>query len=435
MPQAPEADVTRLRRAVPRPVRTPWRGPRSLRHPAYRRVWSAALVSFSARFIEGTVTAWVVVQNTDSPLAVTLLGFFRFLPFLFAGPFAGLISDRLPRLRLVRATELGSACAAVIVATLALGGWLEVWHLYLYSLVTGTLLVLAWPARRAYMMGVVGRRNMTPALALDMLGWTISNIVASNIAGNLLRVVAPGYLYAWLAVSAMFSLALLRGLPALWRPTPAEEREPALRSLAEGFRYVRRSRLLVGAVMVVAVTNLSGFLFELVTPVFAKEVLHTGPAGLGLLISAPSFGALAIGLLLTGLGTRVSRPGLWLLIAGIGQHVVTIAWSYATWFPASFGALVVTGLFTFTFATMNSNTFLAATPDSMRGRVQGVQIFVIGTFPVSSLLVGVLANAIGPAPAVRWMAVGGTAALLLIWLLFPELRRPIEPPREAASAA
>ena len=374
-----------------------------------------------------TVTAWVVVERTDSPLAVSLVGVFRYLPFLLAGPFVGLIADRFPRIRVVRLAEAGAALSAVVIVALSFAGWVEVWHLYAYVLVTGTLWVMAMPARRAYMVGVVGRRSMTPALALDMLGWTISNIIASNAAGNILRVVQPAWLYLWLVASSGFSLLLLRGLPLMWRPPAAGEREPVMKSLAEGFRFVASRRVLVGAVAVVAVTNFTGFSFELFTPVFADEVLHTGSAGLGFLISAPSFGALVTGMALTGLGAKLTRPGLWLLIAATVQHVLTIVWSTATWLPASAAVLIVTGLFTFTFGTMNSNVFLAATPDHMRGRVQGVQIFVIGAFPVSGLVVGVLANEIGPQAAVRWMALGGLGVLALLWFVFPELRTPVRP--------
>lgn len=374
-----------------------------------------------------TVTAWVVVERTDSPLAVSIVGFFRYLPFLLAGPFVGLIADRFPRLRVVRLAEAGIGLSTAVIVTLSFAGWVEVWHLYAFALVNGTLWVMAMPARRAYMVGVVGSRSMTPALALDMLGWTISNIVASNVAGNVLRVVQPAWLYLWLVGSSGLSLLLLRGLPVMRRPLAAGEREPALRSLVQGFRFVGSRRVLIGAVAVVAVTNFTGFIFELFTPVFADEVLHAGPAGLGFLISAPSFGALAVGIVLAGLGTRLTRPGLWLLIAGTGQHVLTIVWSTATWLPASAAVLIVTGLFTFTFGTMNSNVFLRATPDQMRGRVQGVQLFVIGSFPLSGLAAGALANEIGPQAAVRWMAMGGLGALALVWLVFPELRRPIRP--------
>lgn len=389
----------------------------------------ATLISFSARFIEMTVTAWVVVQATDNPLAVTLAGFFRYLPFLLAGPFVGVIADRFPRIRVVRVAEVGSGVSAAVVATLALTDALAVWHIYVYVLVGGMLWTMAMPARRAYMVSVVGRRNMTPALALDMLGWTVSNIIASNIAGQALKVIGPGYVYAGLAGSSGLSLLALRGLPLLWRPPAEGEREPVLRSMVEGFKYIGQSRLLVGAVVLVALANFTGFLFELMTPVFAEEVLHTGSGGLGLLISAPSFGALCTGVLLTAYGRRVNRPGLGLLVAAAAQHVLTIAWSYATWLPLSFGLLTVTGLFTFMFGTMNSNVFLAATPDRMRGRVQGVQLLVIGTFPLSGLVAGALANEIGPGPAVRWMAVGGSVALALIWLAFPELRRKVVAPQ------
>ncbi|MSQ09185.1 MAG: MFS transporter [Dehalococcoidia bacterium] len=407
-------------------TRPPWRGPRSLQHPAFRRVWLATLLSFSSRFIEMTVTAWVLVERTDSPLAITLAGFFRYLPFLIAGPFVGVIADRYPRIRIVRISEIATAMSAAVVATLAFMDLLQVWHIYIFVLAAGTLWTTAMPARRAYMIGVVGKRNMTPALALDMIGWTISNIVASNAAGSILRVLEPAWLYLWLVCSSMFSLVLLRGLPVFWKRQADSEREPMLQSIAEGFKYVGRRRILVAAVAVVAVTNFTGFIFELATPVFAKDVLHSDSRGLGLLISAPSFGALVTGTILIVIGTRMNRPALGLIIAGTAQHILTIFWSYATWFPASFGVLVVIGLFTFAFGTMNTATFMVATPDNMRGRVQGVQLFVIGTFPVSGLVVGALANVIGPQEAVRWMAVGGLAAMLLIWVAFPELRRPVK---------
>ncbi len=372
-----------------------------------------------------TVTAWVVTQGTDSPLAVTLAGFFRYLPFLIAGPFVGLIADRFPRIAIIRVSEIGMGVASAGVAALAFAGSLEVWHIYVYVLASGMLWTMAMPARRAYMANVVSRRDLTPALALDMLGWTVSNIIASNAAGSLLKVIGPEWLYLWISFSSVMSLVLLRGLPKLWRPTPPSEREPIVQSIILGFKYVASERVLVAAVAVVALTNFTGFIFELMTPVFSEDVLHAGPVGLGLLISAPSFGALVTGIVLTVYGRRVKRPVLWLMAAAAGQHALTILWTLTEWFPLSFAILVVTGLFTFLFGTMNSNTFLVATPDNMRGRVQGVQIFVIGAFPISGLIVGVLANVYGPQNAVRWMAMAGSVALVVIWFAFPDLRKPM----------
>ncbi len=383
------------------------------------------MLSFATRFVEMTVTAWVIIERTDSPLAVTLAGFFRYLPFLIAGPFVGLLADRFPRMRIVRASEIGMGLASAIIALLAFTDSIAVWHIYLYVMASGALWTMAMPARRAYMASVVGRRNLTPALAIDMLGWTVSNIIASNTAGGLLRVVAPQWIYLWLTLAACISLYLLRGLPLMWVARSTTDREPALQSIALGFKYVAGQRYLVGAVAVVALTNFTGFIFELMTPVFAEEVLHTESAGLGLLISAPAFGALITGTILTLYGRRMSRPGLWLMVAATAQHALTILWTLTDWFPLSFAILVVTGLFTFLFGTMNSNTFLVATPDNMRGRVQGVQIFVIGAFPLSGLVVGALANAIGPADAVMWMAIGGSVVLAGLWFAFPDLLKRV----------
>ena len=270
---------------------------------------------------------------------------------------------------------------------------------------------------------------MTPALAIEMLVWTVSNIVASNATGTLLRVVRPEYIYFWLAGSTLIALWTVRRLPPLFHPAQAGQRRGMAKSMWEGFAYARSNRLLLASFALSAVANATGSLFEAMAPVFSRDVLHVGSAGLGMLLSATAFGSLVTGALLATVGASVKRVGLAVLIAAFAVHGLTIAWSFATQFSVSVGILAVAGLFTVLHGTMNTKLMLDAAPDEMRGRVQGIQFLMVGFYPISSLIVGWLADIAGPGPSVRYMALFGVGTLLLLTLAFPELRR--RPPEEA----
>lgn len=406
-----------------RPAHVHGRGPRSLQHPAYRTLLLNSLLIFSNRYIEIAATSWLVVVRTDTPFEVTLVSFFRYIPFILAGPVVGVLADRMPRIRIVRWVDGAMGATALITGLLLLSGRLELWHLYAYAALNGILWPLGMPARRAYMVSTVGRRYMTPALALEMLVWTVSNITASNAAGVALRFIAAEWVYFWLAATAVVGLWMIRRLPRMFQAAPDQERAGFFRSLLEGVAYARTNRLLLASFAFTAVANATGSLFEAMAPVFAEDVLHVGPGGLGMLLSATAFGSLVTGVFLAVHGMRIMRVGLTVLIAAFAVHGLTVAWSFATMFAISFGVLAVTGLFTILHGTMNTKLMLAAAPDHMRGRVQGLQFILVGLYPLTSLMVGWLANVAGPGPAVRYMALSGVAALVLVAVMFPELRR------------
>ena len=156
-PAVDPAAVARRRGRGDRPFDR--RIPRPLRHPAFLRVWLAGTFVYPARFADITAVAWLVTRGTDRPSEVALIAVFRWLPYLLAGPIIGLMIDRLPRLRVLRAAQASMAAGAVVVGLLALSGRIEIWHLYAYTAYSGLTWTVDVPARRAYLRGVVGRRS------------------------------------------------------------------------------------------------------------------------------------------------------------------------------------------------------------------------------------------------------------------------------------
>ncbi|MBI4304907.1 MAG: MFS transporter [Chloroflexi bacterium] len=407
---------------------------RPLRHPAFLRIWFSSIFTYPARVAEVTTLAWLVVERTDSPFAVGLLSFFRFTPFLIAGPVMGVVADRIPRLRVVRISQSSLAILTLAMAALVFSGRLELWHIFAYTSLSGLLWTIEVPARRTYLIGVAGRRGATSAVSLDMLAWTIGTLAGSNLAGIVLRFVDAGYVFVAVSSQYLLSMWLMRRLPRLWR-TRQSAREPFTRSLFEAVRYARQSRALIAVIAVVAVQNLFGFTHEALAPVFAKDVLGTGPALFGLLLSAPAIGSIVTTVMISAAGPRLRYHGRLLLAASALLGGLGIAFAFSRWYAVSFGVFLMIGVVGGAFSVMHSSLYLILTPDTMRGRMLGLQAFVIGAYPISSLVVGAIAAALTPTLAVTIMATACLVALGVIFLAFPEMRLPTDSLPRGRSAA
>lgn len=402
------------------------RVPRPLQHPAFLRVWSVSLLAYLARFIDYTVVAWLVGQHWDSPLAIGLLIFFRFSPFFLIGPFVGLIADRFPRIRIVRIAQAGMGSVSLIFGLLLIASLAPLTVLYAYVFLNGMLFLLDMTARRTYFSGVVGRRQITSALALDMISLNMAWFVGSNAAGALLNSVDPGYIYIGLGLIGYLNVSLLRGLPVLFHPTADERRESFLNSFRRGLRFVRGNRVIVGLLLAVGLTNMSGFTFESMIAVIARDQFDAGPLLFGLLLSAQGMGSLVIAVLLAMTHWRARHHGSMVLVTAFFMHLLAAGLSWLVWAPAGFALLLVLGMIAMGFSIMHNSMLLMITPDRMRGRIVGIQAVVLGLFPLGSLGLGVLAEVLGPAEAIRFVAFGGIGLLVLIAVAYPELRRPIE---------
>ncbi|MFH1568096.1 MAG: MFS transporter [Gemmatimonadota bacterium] len=398
----------------------------TLGNPAYRRLLASTLVSYGARFLDMTLLSWIVVQRTADPLPVALLSFFRFAPFLAAGPYVGFIADRFPRLRVMRWSQVGLAATALAMAALLFAGALEVWHAYLYVLCQGLLFVLDSTSRRSYMAGTVGPAHVTAALSIDMLGMTVARILFASGGGALLDASRPRWAYVALAGMALASALLTRGLPALFRGDDAGGREPFLESVKGGIRFARANRLILGGLVLVALANLTGFAYEPMVPAVADEVFHASPMLFGLFLSATGVGSLVTTLWLSLSGTRLMRPGLVGLVGAAGLHGLQVLYSYADTVVASLALLALIGAVGMVFSISHSSLFLVAAPEGLRGRVLGLQTLMIGAYPLSNLIVGWLGHQMGALAAVRAMALAGIVWVVLLAVLVPELRQRVE---------
>ena len=410
-------------------------GPRSLRHPVFQRIWLTGTAAYMARFTDFTVIAWLVVQRSDDAAVVGALIFLRFISFFLFGPFVGLIADRFPRIRTLRVTQAGLAITAASLGLLLLLGDVQLWHIYLYTFANGTLFMFEIAVRRPYMSAVVGPRNITAALALDMISLNVAWFAGANAGGAIVAVLPAQYLYFGIAAVFAMNFVLLRDLPVLFRREMAEGKESALKSLLSGFNYARKNRLILGGLIVVGVHNFTGYTFESMAAVFAADIFGAGPLMFGLLMSAQGLGSLAVSVFFVKYGRRVRRPALFMIVGAVAQQAAAFAFSFAGFAMLGFVMLLFLGMLSMVFGIMHNTLVLTATPDRVRGRVVGLQILAMGMFPLGSLAVGQLGDLIGLQEAVRIFSGAGIAALLVIFLLFPEMRRRSNSPSQLPSSA
>ena len=399
------------------------RGPRPLQHPVFRRVLGVSVFGHLVRFVDFTVTAWLIVQQTDNSTAVGLLVFFRIIPFLVFGPFLGDLLDRFPRSNVFRSTQLGLSILGVGFAISVFAGLATPTVIYLYTFLVGSMMMAEIPSRRAYISSIIGPAALGSALALEMVSLNLAWFVGSNFGGGIVRFVDPEYAYFAIGLTYSANFISLRNLPAMFRARTAEPRTNPITAISEGFRFASSNPAIFACLLVVGVNNFFGYAFESMAPAFASNVYGAGPTEFGFLMSAQGFGALGTAFYISLRGRRIRNPGLLLLAAAMIQAIGSIGFSYTTTVSAGFAAIAALGLISTVFGITHTLLILTLTPMNMRGRVMGFQVLMMGFYPLGSLALGIVGDAIGLGQAVRVFALIGLALFAIIWVRYPALRK------------
>ena len=389
------------------------RGLRALNHRPFRSFFLAQLVALVGTWMQTVSQAWLVLQLTDSPFRLGLLGTLQFGPILLLSPLAGVIADRWRRRRLLVATQAALACQAWALALLVATGRAHYGHIALLALVTGLANTLDAPVRQSFVVDLVGREDLLNAVALNSASFNAARIVGPAIAGLLIARfgAAPAFVVNGLGFAAV--LVTLLGLPdddAARRPRGASVR----RDIAEGVRHVVQTRRTRAVLSVLFVVSLTVFNFTVYVPLLARTVLRLGPEGFGFLMAALGVGAVAGAL---ALGARANpEPGVALLIAAaamacaglVGLSAVRHVW-------AAVPLLFVTGLAGIVAVTGCNTALQLGAPDELRGRVMSLYTWIYGgVFPIGSFLVGVTSERHGVPTA---LLLNGTLGLSLLALL------------------
>jgi MFS family permease len=389
-------------------------------YPNFVRYTGARFFIVLALEMQSVAVGWQVYEITKSPLALGYVGLAQFLPGFVFFLFGGQVADRFDRRKVLLLCYAGFAgCSALL---LGLSWRSQSVHLiYAVLVVLGAVRTFNWPASRALLPQLVPEEHFANAVA-----WNASTFQAASIAGPAVGGIIYGFFKGptavyWLAVAAaVFSLQVTARI----RPeTVSLPKYPVnLRTVLAGFGYIWRQKLILGSISLDMFAVLLGGAVALL-PIYAAEILHTGPWGLGLLRSAPGVGAAVMAIAVAHRPIR-RRAGLTMLWCVAGFGAFTVLFGISRSLLISLVALFLVGASDMVSVIIRATLVQIATPDEMRGRVNAVDMLFIGVSnELGEFESGLTAHWFGTVPAV---VLGGLGTLVVIatWAwLFPELRK------------
>jgi MFS family permease len=381
---------------------------RALQHRNYRLFASGQLISLIGTWMQTVAESWLVYRLTGSAFLLGAVGFANRIPVFLFSTLGGAVADRYDRHRIVIATQAASMFLAALLAVLTLTHVVQVWHIMAIAVLLGVVNAFDIPGRQAFVVELVSREDLQNAIALNSSMFNGARVVGPAVAGVLVAAVGEGWCFAANAVSYIAVLAslLLMRLPPATRP---ERPASMLAHVAEGFRFVLRSRPISALLILLGLVSLMGTPYSVLMPMISDQTFHTGSRGLGILMGAAGVGAL-IGAL--SLARRVGLKGYGknIGLASIGFGLSLLAFSFTRNFWLGVLFLLPAG-FTMMTQMASVNTLVQSmTPNSLRGRVMAVySMMFMGMAPIGALLAGTLAGWLG---ATTTVGLGGAFCLV-----------------------
>lgn len=399
------------------------------RIPDFRRYW---LARFCATLAQNGMIVIMGYQLYDvargshgmaigeAAFLLGMLGLAQFLPLFLLTPLAGLVADRFER-RSVAALALGiDLTIAAALAYVTWRGTLTLPLLFVLGAMHGAARVFIGPAKSAIAPKIVPAPLLPSAIAMSSLAWQIGAVAGPVLAGFLYARNA-----AWPYGLGVVLMSAAIGLLLTVRPVPAPESGSAthpLQSIREGFAYVRNNRFLLGCVTLDLFAVLLGGATALL-PVFARDILHVGPEGLGLMRAAPGLGAALVG---SWLAARpiAENVGVKMLAGVIAYGAATLAFALSRNLSLSLIFLALVGAGDMVSVYIRNSLVQLATPDAMRGRVQSISgLAISASNELGEMQSGLAAALLGATGAVAFGGIGAIVITLAWAVIFPELRQ------------
>src|SRR2546423_10869483 len=299
----------------------------ALRHRNFRLSWGGQAIALIGTWTQTVAQGYLVYPLTHSAAMLGLVTTLASLPVLLLTLFGGVLADRLPKRRVLVGTQSSAAALALILGILVATGLVQVWHVMLLATALGVVNAMDVPTRQAFVVELVGKRDLLNAIALNSSVFNGARIVGPAVAGLL---IARTGLAAPFLLNAASYLAVIAGLLAMRLPPFMVEQNPgpALRRLASGLRYIRHDAAVSTILLVMAIAGVLAFNYPALMPAFAAEKLHQGAEGLGLLYAALGVGAIAGALTLAAAGPPLPPPAV-VLVGAVLCCALPIVFSFS----------------------------------------------------------------------------------------------------------
>jgi MFS family permease len=390
-------------------------------HRNFRLFWTGQTVSLIGTWMQSVGVGWLALELTNSAFMVGVVSAAGSFPVLLLSLYGGVMADRRSKLRIVIICQALLLVEAAALWWFTWSGLMNIAWLLALTTIGGVISAFEIPARQSMIVELVSREDLVDAIALNSGGFNLARIVGPSIAA----IILAKYGLAWcFGINALSYFAVLGSLARVRLPawTPVQHLVSPAEQLKQGLRYIRSSRAVSGLMGVIAVYSIFGFQYLTMMPVVARDVLHTGASGYGLLLTFVGIGALTGALSLAGVGARIRRGRLFNATA-YAFAGLTILFSLMRTVHLAAIVLLFLGLTMLINGALANGILQSVVPDELRGRVMATYVFVyVGFTPIGSFIAGAMARVVG----VQWAIFTGGVVMLAysMWAFwkYPEIR-------------
>ncbi|MBB2481821.1 MFS transporter [Bacillus sp. APMAM] len=391
-----------------------------LRQPSFANYWvSRILTSISFQMLSVAI-GWQMYALTHDAFSLGLVGLAQFVPMVLLTLVVGQVADRFDRRRIVNVCQIIEALTAGLLLYGSVAGWLSKENILVAAAILGACRSFEGPASSALLPQLVPKKILQQAIAWTTSAGQTAQIVGPSL-GGVLYALGPASVYITVTIALLVS-TILTFFIRLERTFQRSSEPVTLRSMLMGLVFVYRHKVILGTISLDLFAVLLGGATALL-PIFAQDILHTGPLGLGLMRTAPAVGALIMSMVLAYYPLKKAFGPI--LFGALGVFgLATMLFALSTNLIISLVALLIIGASDVVSVVIRSSLVQLQTPDEMRGRVNAVNSLFIGTSnQLGEFESGTLAGLIGTVPAAFIGGVGTIVVAGLWMLLFPSLRR------------
>jgi MFS family permease len=402
--------------------------------PNFRAYWLSRFTGTIGLTAMAIIIGWQVYDIARETMGIReaafllgMIGAAQFVPLFLLTPVVGLVADSIDRRWIVRATTMLMVC---VTAGLGVLTWLDMIGLpalFGAAVLTGINRAFSGPAYSALAPNLVPRESLPTAIAVSSIAWQVGSIAGPSV-GGVLFAIHPDFAYGIITCLMLLALGAIFMIGKVPQPPAQPDRHPLTR-IVEGFAYVRQNRLVLATITLDLFAVLLAGATALL-PVFARDILHVGAQGLGLLAAGMGIGAASTAIWFS-VRPMKENVGVKMLIAVIIFGVAILTFGLSRYFWLSMGALIVAGGADMVSVYVRQSLIQLHTPDAMRGRVSAVsQLTISASNELGEAESGLLAALLGPVGAVVFGGVGAIFITLVWARLFPELKlaKSFDPP-------
>lgn len=357
--------------------------------------WLSLAISLTGVWVRITAQGWLVYDLTDDRFLLGVVSFCQAAPVLIFSPIAGALIDRVDRRKVLIAVQLTVATAMFILATLTVTDRVQVWHIMVIAAIAGSASAFDWPARMSMVPSLVSRDQLQSAVALNSAAFNASRILGPIVGGILIGLVGAGVCFYLNAFTYLPFVVVLVGMAVDQTLPRTPKREGSARAeLMDGYRYIWRTPQIRGLLSIDIIPLAFGITYLTLAPAFAKDILHMGGGGLGVLQAANGIGALLGTIAVASLG-GIRRRGQ-IVICGVGLFgFLVMLFGMSRNVYLSVALILCIGLVVATYGTLNDTLVQTLVDEGFRGRVLAVYSMFWGLTPIGSLEAGLIGKNFG----------------------------------------